>query len=133
MRSGPSSHFASPFRHSSAWLAANSSGDILLSGRFALVDPRPKVARLELGKRQQQVAEVALGIDRDRRDAVERRLFQQRQAQPRLAAAGHADANGVRREILAVVEQRLGRRFARRQIVRPAEIERAGLVDVSHG
>ena len=61
----------------------------------------------ELRKREQQIAEVALGIDRDRRDAVERRLFQQRQAEPRLAAAGHADADGVRREVLAVVEQRL--------------------------
>ena len=132
MRSGPSSHLARPLRHSSAWLAANSSGDICLPGRFALVDPRPKVARRQVRKREQQVAQVALGIDRDGRDAVERRLFQQRHAQPRLAAARHADADGVGREVLAVVKQRLGMRLAGRQIVRPAEVERAELVDVGH-
>ena len=51
-----------------------------------------KSCRHEIGKGQQQVAEVALGVDRDRGDAVDRRFLEQRDAQAGLAAAGHADA-----------------------------------------
>ena len=57
----------------------------------------------QLGKGEQQVAEVALGIDGDDRDAVDGGFFEQRQAEARLAAAGHADAHGVGGEVLGVV------------------------------
>jgi hypothetical protein len=53
-----------------------------------------------------QVAEIALRIDRERGNAVDRGFFEQREAEARLAAAGHADADRVRRQILRVVEQR---------------------------
>ncbi len=60
-----------------------------------------KSAGREIGERQQQVAEVALGVDDEGRDAVDRGLLEQRDAQAGLAAAGHADADRVRGQVLA--------------------------------
>ena len=104
-----------------------------LALRFARIDPRQELGRFQVRKRQQQVAEVALGIDADRRDAVDAGLFEQRQAQAGLAAAGHADADGVRGEIARVVEQQVLGRRARRRVVFPPEIEHAEFFVVLHG
>ena len=57
----------------------------------------------------------------------------QREAEAGLAAAGHADADGVGGEVGAVVEQRLVGRLPRGEVVPAAEVERAALVDVGHG
>ena len=47
-------------------------------------------------------------------NAVDRRLFEQREAEAGLAAAGHADADGVRHQVLGVVEQQVARGACRR-------------------
>ena len=133
MRSGPSSQLARPFCHSSAWLAAKSSGDIFLRAASLSSIHGRKSPGSSFGNASSRFAKVALGIDRNRRNAVERGFFQQRQAKPRLAAAGHADANGVRRQILAVVQQRLGAGLLFRNVVRPTEEERTRFIDFSHG
>ena len=130
MRSGPSSHLARPLSTARPG-GGESSGDIF-SRAASSVDPRSEIARRQIGKRQQQIAQIAFRIDRDRRNAVERGFLQNSQAKPRLAAAGHADANGVRREVLAVVEQRLGAGLLLGQVVRATEVKRAWFVDVGH-
>ena len=76
-----------------------------LPPRVLRIDPRREVLGPKLGEGEHEVAEVALRIDDDRRDLVDRRLFEQRQAQPGLAAPRHAHAHGVRDEVARVVQQ----------------------------
>ena len=61
------------------------------------------------GKGEQEVAEIAFRIDRDDGDAVDRRFFDQVDAETGLAAAGHAGDHGVRDEIRRIVEKRCRR------------------------
>ena len=75
---------------------------------LGLVDPRPEVLGRERGEGEQQVPEVALRVDGDGRDAVDGGLFEQADAEPGLAAPGHAETHRVRGEVLGVDEQRLG-------------------------
>ncbi len=98
-----------------------------------LVDPGPEVRGREIGKGQQQVAEIALRIDQDRRHAVDRGLLDQRQAEAGLAAPGHADAHGVRHEVARVVQEQVVGALAGRQVVASAEVEDAELLEVLHG
>ena len=100
--------------------------------RGAGFDPGQEVGLAQLRKGQQQVAEIALGVDGDHRDAVDRRLFDQRDAETGLAAAGHADAHGVRGQVLGVVEQRLAGGRAAGGVDGAAEIEGAELFVVAH-
>ena len=93
-----------------------------------------KVRRREIRKREQQIAEIALRVDADGRDAVDGGFFEQREAQARLAAAGHAHADRVRGEVLRVVEdQVVERRALARGIELAPEIENAELFVVLHG
>ena len=46
------------------------------SGRFGRIGPRQKVRRPQLGKSQQQIAQIALGVDGDRRNPIDRSLLQ---------------------------------------------------------
>ena len=98
----------------------------------ARVDPGREVGGRQVGEGQQEVAEIALGVDQDRRHAVDRRLLQEVDAQAGLAAARHADADGVRDEVRGVVEHELLARLAVRPD-RPAEIQDAELLEVDHG
>jgi len=86
--------------------------------------PRAKVIGLQVREREQQVADVAFRVDRDRWHAVDGGLLEQRQAQAGLAAAGHADAHGVRGQVARVVEQ-FGAELLRGRVVLAAEVEDA--------
>ena len=112
MRSPSWPQSARPFFHVSAVLAASSSGVDALRVWLRRRRSRGEILGRELRKREQQIAEIALGIDDDRGDAVDGRFFEQRQAEARLAAAGHADADGVRGQVLRVVEQQFIGRLA---------------------
>ena len=105
---------------------------LALAGRLARVHPGLEVRGLQVRKRQQQVADVALGVDGDGRHAVDGGLLQQRQAQARLAAAGHADADGVGGQVPGVVEQFIAERLGLR-VVFPAEVEDAELLVAGEG
>ena len=70
---------------------------------FARIDPRREVFGAQLRKGQQQIAEVAFGVDGDSRHAIDRGFFEQRQAQTGLPAAGHADADRVRGQVARVI------------------------------
>ena len=73
-------------------------GKVFLLGIF-FVYPGGEVFGFQIGKGEQQITEVAFGIDDDRGDAIDRGLFKQRDTQPSLATAGHADANRVSHQI----------------------------------
>src|SRR5204863_8197932 len=102
------------------------------AARFVLVDPRTEVLGCQARERQEEVRQVPLGIDGNRRDAVDGGFLDERQAQPGLAAAGHADAKSVGDQVPGVVEDRLAERAALR-IALPAEVEDAKLLEVPHG
>ena len=106
--------------------------DALAPG-VVLVDPRREVLRAEIREGQAEVREVALRVDDERGDAVEQRLLEEPEAEPGLAAPGHADAHRVGDEVLGVVEEGRGARLLRREIVRPAEVEDAELLEVRRG
>ncbi len=73
-------HFASPLRQSSAVTGGVVVGRLALARGRRLVDPGPEVGGREIREGQQQVAQVALRVDRDGRDAVDRRLLEQRRS-----------------------------------------------------
>jgi hypothetical protein len=66
---------------------------------LALVDPGAELGGRERGEAEQQVPKVALRVDRDRRNSVDGGLLEQTHAQTRLPAPGHAETDGVRREV----------------------------------
>ena len=68
--------------------------------RFVLIDPRAELLSAEIGEGEQRIAEIALGVDGDDRNAVDGRFFEQREAQAGLAGAGHAEHHAVRDEVL---------------------------------
>jgi hypothetical protein len=105
-------------------------GRLVLDARLVPVDPGEEIRRLQIREGQQQVGEVALGIDHDGRNAIERSFFQQREAQTGLAAAGHADAQGVRHEILGLVQSQPRLRLVAGKIEGAAEVEDAELLEV---
>src|SRR5262249_42760101 len=72
-----------------------------------LVDPGLKIRCLQLRERQQQVGQVSLGIDDDRRYSVNSRFLQQPYAQACLAAACHTDTGRMGQQILRVVQDQL--------------------------
>ncbi len=107
-------------------------GGEAVARRVGGVDPRREVTRREIGKRQQQVREVALRIDGEHRHAVDGRFLDQSDAEAGLAAAGHAHADRVRDEVLRVVEHEPGAPRAGGQVVLLAQIEDAQLLVVRH-
>ena len=102
-------------------------------GGVVLVDPRPEVLRAQGREREQQVGEVALGVDHDRGDAVDRGLLDDADAQAGLAGAGHADADGVRGQVLRVVEDIAVAQRLALDVVRLAEVEAPKSLDLVHG
>ena len=100
--------------------------------RLVLVDPGPEILRGEPGERQEQVAQVALRIDGDDRHAVDGRFLDQAQAESGLAAARHADAEGMGHQVARVVQDRLVERLSRLDVVFTAEVEQAELLEVLH-
>ncbi len=53
--------------------------------RVPVVDPRAEVGRREVGEREAEVGEVALGVDQQARDAGRQRLLDEHHAEPGLA------------------------------------------------
>ena len=103
-----------------------------LPAGFGRIDPGLELSGRESRKGQHQVRNVALGVDHERRNAVERGLLQDRDAKARLAAAGHADADGVRRQVARVVHQGLAGERVSCGVVAAADIESAEFFEVRH-
>ena len=133
MRSPSCPHSARPSRQSAAcWPRTRpTSRPFAVRRRPGSTQGRKSSGR-SCGKVSSRFAEVALGIDHDGGDAVDRRLLEQADAEPGLAAARHADADGVRDEVSRVVQQPAFSAPLRGQVVRAAEIERAELFECLH-
>ena len=71
---------------------------------IVLVDPWPKNRRIQRWKRQEQIGNVALRINHDRRDTIHRRLFEQSKAKAGLARSGHAQHHTVGHQILRIIK-----------------------------
>ena len=93
-----------------------------------LVDPGEELLRGQFREGQQQVGDVALGVDHQRGDSIDRGLLQQRQAQTGLSAARHAEAHGVSNQIPGIVKQGTVPGFSGSGIERPAQVESAQLL-----
>src|SRR4030095_5511145 len=104
-------------------------GSDALSPRVVLVDPGPEVGGPQLGESEEEVAEVALGIDHQAGDAVERRLLEEAQAEAGLSAARHAHAYRMGHEILGVVEEEPIAGLLGSEVVGASEIEDAELFE----
>ena len=96
------------------------------------VYPRPEVFRGEARERQQQVAKIALGINRDDRDVVHGGFFEETNSQPGLTRARHADDHGMRGEVLGVIEDKLVGILTRRAVNAFTDIEGSKLLEVIH-
>ena len=77
----------------------------------ALIQGRKSSPR-KFGKVSSRLARSPLGSISDGGDAVDGRFFEQGDAQAGLAAAGHADAHGVRDQVLRIVQEQIRRAFA---------------------
>ena len=100
-----------------------------LAHGVVLNNPGTKILRFQIGKCQQQIGEVALGINNDSRHAIDSRLFEQREAEPGFSAARHPDADGMGHQIARVVKQRL----VGTSIDRLSQIERAEFFKIRRG
>ena len=107
-------------------------GRLTLATGLVFVDPGTKLARGELRESQEQVAEVAFGVDGDHRDAVDGGLLDEGQAEPSLPAAGHPDADSVSNEVARVVEHCLVERAAGGHVVPASKVKEAELLEVLH-
>jgi hypothetical protein len=99
---------------------------------FVLIDPRAKITGCERRKRQQQIAEIALWIDRDDRNAIDCRLLNEGQAQPGLAASCHPRTHRVRHEIAGVIQHRRFEPLSSGDVVFATEIEESEFFEVLH-
>ena len=90
---------------------------------IVLIDPRCEIFPAELRKVQHQIGEITFRIDDQGGDPIDRGFFEQTDTETGLPAAGHPDADGVRDQILGVVEQPAWFRLFRGQIVWSTEIE----------
>ena len=93
--------------------------------RIVFVHPGTEVVRPEIGKRQQEIGEVAFRIDHDDRHRIDNRFLDDRNAESGLAASRHADAERVRDEIARVVEHEIVCRLLCVRVETPAEIKNA--------
>ncbi len=71
------------------------------------IQPGLEIGRGQVGKMQEQVGQVAFGIDQNGRDALERGFFHQANAQTGFPGTGHAGDNGVRGQVHRVIIERL--------------------------
>jgi hypothetical protein len=97
------------------------------------VDPGSEVFGTQLGEGEQQIAEVALGIDNEAGHAVDECFFEQGEGEAGLAGAGHADAGGVGGEVLGVVEDEVVGNRLGGGVEAFAEVEGAEPFVVVHG
>ena len=133
MRSGPWPQSASPLRQTSACLAANCGRVRPAADGLLLVHPGQEVLRGQIREGEQQVGQIALGVDGDHRDVVDQRLLQQAERQAGLAAAGHADDDGVGGQVLGVIQDQFLSELSGVHVECLAQVKNAELFVIRHG
>ena len=99
---------------------------------FLAVDPGLEIRARERREGQEQVGEVTFRVDDDGGYAVDRGFFDESDAEAGLAAARHADDQGVRDQVPRVVEDRLRFNAWRGGAGPTPKIEHTKLLEVSH-
>ena len=92
--------------------------------------PGEEIGWRQIGKREQHVGQIPLGIDHQRRNAIEGRLFNEVDQKPGFAAASHADADAMRGEAPGIDHQGLAAGAACLGIDFPTEVEHAEPLDI---
>ena len=87
MSAGPSPQSASPFFHCAAASSAAACRSLPFAARGVGIDPGREGRRVEALEEQEQVAEVALGVDGQDGDALEQQLLDEGDGQAGLARA----------------------------------------------
>ena len=87
------------------------------------VEPGLEILRGQVGEMEQEIGQVALGVNHQGGDALQGGLFQQGDAQAGLAGTGHSGDDGVGGQVGGVVEERLVEGFASGGIEKAAEVE----------
>ena len=105
---------------------------LALVRRRTRVHPGLEVLRPKLREGEQQVAHVALGVDRDHGNMIESCLLEYADTEPRFAGTGHADDHGMGCQVLGVIEDKLVRELVSVVVIALAEIESAELLEVVH-
>ncbi len=99
----------------------------LLCRVFAFRNPGEEVFRSKLGERQQEIRQIPFRIDDNRRNLVDRRLFEERNREAGLSASRHSDHDAVGREVARLIEVGMGGRAVSRRL---AEVKDAKLLVV---
>ena len=107
MRSPSMLHDARPSRQVVATSAASSARGLPERCTSASGTHGSNDVGVELGKRQQEVAHVAFGIEHEHGNTGEQDLLEQHHAEPGLAGARHADDDAVGRQLRRRVAERL--------------------------
>ena len=96
--------------------------------RFAGIDPRREVCRARLGNVRRRFSEIALRVDGQTGMPSIAASSMSVMPEPGLAAAGHADADGVGQEIAGVVEDEIVEAGAFLEIELLSEVEESELL-----
>ena len=96
------------------------------------VDPGQEILAAQLREGEEQVTQVAFGVNQDGRDAINGRLFDQADAQAGLARTGHPHTNGVGYQVFGIVEdEAILHRFFR-QVILTTQIEHTEFLKILH-
>ena len=133
MRSGPWPQSASPLRQSFGLLGGELRPREAGRHGLLLVHPGQEVLRGQIREGEQQVGQIALGVDGDHRDVVDQRLLEQAERQAGLAAAGHADDDGVGGQVLGVVQDQFLSELSGVHVECLAQVKNAELFVIRHG
>ena len=86
----------------------------------------------ELGERQQQVAHVALRVDRYNRNMIERGFLENADAEPGLAGTCHTYDHGMCCQVLRVIQNEIVAQAISGAVVSLAKIKGAEFFEVEH-
>lgn len=70
-----------------------------------MVDPGQEICGAEAGEGEEQVSEVAFGIDADGGNAIDGGFFEECDSESGFSAAGHTGDNGVCGEVSRVIQE----------------------------
>ena len=87
------------------------------------IDPWPEICGPKLWKGQHHVAQISLGIDDERRDAIDRSLFQERDTEPCLPTPRHAHTHAMSGQILGIIEKKILFCAPLIQIINPSQVK----------
>ena len=132
MRSPSWPHLAKPSFHARGLRGGELVGGQAFARRVPFVHPGTEVLGPQLGEGEQQVGQIALRIDDQSGDPVDRRLFEETDAQTGLAAARHPHTDTVRHQVFGIVQEEVLAKLTPTQVVLLAQVEDTQLLEIFH-